>query len=86
MDAYLATNASDAEKQSRMKKEVEYARDTCISFPRTRPVFKIINTSGPRRRILTAVEFGKNLKLYLGKRTGRTDITIDDYRTAVGKM
>ena len=86
VDAYFATNASDDEKQSRMKKEVQYARDTCISFPRTHPVFKIMNTSRPRRLTLTAVEFGEKLKLYLCKRTGRTDITVDDCRTAVGKM
>ena len=37
------------------------------------------------RRFFTAVQFGNNLKQYLGKRSERIKDSLDDYRLAVDK-
>ena len=86
VEQFILTNLSDEDKQKRMKQEVQYARDTYTSFPRTHPVFKIMNTSVVPRRILTALEFGENLKIYLGKRAARTDVYLADYRVGVAQL
>ena len=32
------------------------------------------------------LEFGENLKIYLGKRAARTDVSVADYRVAVAQL
>ena len=86
VERYLTGNDADKIKQQRMRKEVAYARDTSVSFPRSHSVFRIFGTSGSKRKLLTPREFGENLKLYLGKRTGRAFITMDEYRVAVSAL
>ena len=85
IDVYLKSKLTDKEKQQRLRDEVTYARDTSVSIPRASPFFKIFDTSVTPRRLLSAVQFGNNLKLYLGKRSERIKVSIDDYRRAVDK-
>ena len=87
IDSYLSdtTILNDA-KAKRMSREVTYARDTSVSLPRSHTVFRIYNTSVNPRRLLTPQEFGDNLKILLGKRSGRTFITLQEYRKAVANI
>ena len=86
VDTYLAGNDEPTIKSQRMRREVSYARDTSVSFPRSHAVFRIMNTSVKPRRLLTPHEFGENLKIYLGKKEGRNFVTMDDYRQAVADL
>ena len=70
-------------KLNRMKDEVTYARDTCSSLPKSNPIFKIYNTQGRKRTMLTPEEFGNNLKILLGKTQQRHTVTLDDFREAL---
>ena len=86
VDEYLISKKfSDNEKQKRMRDEITYARDTSQSLPRASPFFKIYDTTVTPRRLFTAEQFGNNLKLYLGKRSERLKVSLDDFRLAVDK-
>lgn len=85
--SYLADdNILRDAKAKRMRKEITFARDTSVSLPRAHPVFRIFNTSVKPRKLLSPEEFGANLKALLGKRLGRTYITIEEYRQAVDAL
>ena len=87
VESYLADESIPQDSKSkRMRKEVTFARDTSVSLPRAHSVFRIFNTSVKPRRLLSADEFGDNLKILLGKRLGRTYITLDEYRQAVDSL
>ena len=80
VDAYLGDTTIDIKaKSSRMRDEVTYARDTNTALPRTHPMFKIMNTTVTPRRLLTPHEFGENLKMFFGKKEGRTFVTLQDF-------
>ena len=80
VDEYLISKRfSDNEKQKRMRDEITYARDTSLSLPRASPLFKIYDTTVTPRRLFTAEQFGNNLKLYLGKRSERLKVSLDDF-------
>ena len=87
VDEYLqnADIAVDT-KAKRMRKEVTYARDSCVSLPKTHKMFKIFDTSFKPRRLLTPQQFGENLKILLGKRAGRTYVTIQEFRDAISNI
>lgn len=77
VDAYLSDSSVVNEKKAKlMRGEVTYARDTSVSLPRNHAVFRIFNASVKPRRLLTPSEFVENLKVLLGKRAGRTYITL----------
>ena len=86
VQAYLVDKKiSEKEKLSRMKDEVTYARDTCLSLPKTSPIFKIFkfNTEGKKRTMLTSAEFGNNLKVLLGKTNQKRSVTLQEFRAAL---
>ena len=65
---------TDKEKQTRMKKEIKFARDSSATLPRTDPLFKIqvqVVLNKKKRKDKTAQEFGETLMAYLGKRQDR---------------
>ena len=74
---------SPKDKLSRMKDEVTYARDTCSSLPKSSPIFRIYNTQGRKRTLLTPDEYGRNLKILLGKTQNRHSVTLEDFREAL---
>jgi hypothetical protein len=44
VDSYLASNIREKEKVTRLKTEIQYARDTSLSLNKSSPVFKIRTT------------------------------------------
>lgn len=91
IDEYLSKSETAADQKQRvkikrMRDEVTYARDTSLSLPRANVVFKIFKTESGKRKMLTAEEFGQNLKVLLGKTTDRTCISMDDFRSALHKV
>lgn len=88
IDAYLKDSSiPQKEKQKRMKKEVMYARDSCVSLPHTNSVFKMlqVNSDG-KRKMLSAEEFGKNLKTLFGKANSKQSVTFQDFHDALSKL
>ena len=88
VDACLADGTiEDKVKSSRMRDEVTYAMDTNSALPKAHPVFKIMKTNVTPRRLLTPYEFGENegenLKIFFGKRKGRSFVTLQEYRIAL---
>ena len=56
-------------KQKRLKKEVQFARDSCTTLPKASPLFKVPIVQGnKKRRDKTADEFAVALTVYLGKK------------------
>ena len=61
-----------------MRDEVTYARDISLFLPKYGPVFGDMITKGGRRKVLTPEQFAQNLKLLLGKKNPRNNITFSE--------
>ena len=73
VEIYLADSSiSDSIKQKRLKKEIQFARESSTTLPKVDPIFKIqISQANKKRRDKTAAEFGECLMSYLGKKADR---------------
>ena len=78
VDTYLQSSASDKDKVSRLKMEVQYARDTSLSLERKNPVFNIMikKLGESKQRQMNATEFGENIKILLSKKLTAVDNVI----------
>ena len=76
----LTTDDNLKTKTNRMRDEVTCARDTSSSLPKNNPVFRIMTTEGGRTKLLTPEQFAQNLKVLLGKRNQRNNITLADFQ------
>ena len=84
IDVYFKTTKDNAkEKSQRMRDEVTYARDTSVSLPKASAVFRIFNTDGGKRKMLTPEQFAFNLKTLLGKKNQRSSVTLADFQKAL---
>lgn len=100
VDEYLkdteakASSASKVEKDKllkestkRMKLEMQFARDSSTSLPRSDPIFRIqVSLPNKKRRDKTAHEFGTSLKALLGKRSSKTPITLNRFKESLDKV
>ena len=67
------TSITDKDKQKRMKREMQFARESSITLPKVDPLFKIqVTQPNKKRRDKTAAEFGDSLMSYLGRKAERT--------------
>ena len=75
---------NDKDKQKRMKKEIQFARDSSTTLPKVSPLFKIrINMSDKKQRDKNAQEFRDALKIYLGKKEERIQLNYSESKEAV---
>ena len=74
VEAYINCDAPEKSKQSRMKLEVKFARESSTTLPRVDPLFRIQVGRGlsGRRREKTAQEFAEALAVFLGRKSDRT--------------
>lgn len=89
VDTFLADmgNADVKAKQQRMKREVQYARDTSTLLPKCDPLFKIRKSDVKgRQRDKTADEFGDSLKVFLGKKGDRQTLEYSTFRDSLEKL
>ena len=73
-------NTKDIEKdvQSRLKKEVQYAKYTANKIEKTNSLFKLMNIQENKKRKLKSIqELSENLKIYFGKTSDQNDEQID---------
>ena len=74
-------------KQQRLKREVQFARESSTTLPRCDPVFKIqITLPNKKRRDKTANEFAESLTAYLGNKEARCDVEYDEFKKSVDKL
>ena len=65
----MTKKLTDKDKQKRMKKEIQFARDSSTTLPKVSPIFKIqVTGKDKKRKDKTAAKFGEALKIYLGKK------------------
>ena len=84
IEKYLSDGTiSMKEKRKRMKMEVQYARDTSLSIPKSNPLFRIrtFKQVGKKARDLSAQEFGENLKQVINKKLAACgkEVTVSDF-------
>ena len=69
----LDTDVTEVNKQKRLKKEMQFARESSTTLPRVDPIFKIqVVQATKKRRDKNAMEFAESLMVYLGKKADRT--------------
>ena len=75
---------TDKIKQVRMKKEIQFARESSTTLPSVDPLFKIqVTLPTGKRRDKTYQEFGEALMTFLGK---KSDTNIMDYSIFVSSL
>ena len=74
VETFLAdTSIMDKDKQRRLKKEMQFARESSTTLPKVDSLFKIqVAQINKKRRDKTAREFGESLMVYMGKKADRT--------------
>ena len=81
---YMANDDNDKLKQIRMKKEVQFARDSSTTLPRVDPLFKIqVTMANKKRRDKTALEFAESLMAYLGRKADRKVVEYESFRQSL---
>ena len=81
---YMDTDANPKVKQIRMKKEVQFARDSSTTLPRVDPLFKIqVSMANKKRRDKTALEFAESLMAYMGKKADRKVVEYESFRQSL---
>lgn len=85
---YLAEPAIKEEiKKKRMKMELQFARDSSTTLPKSSLIFRVMvtNPQTKKRRDKTAEEFGESLMFYLGKKVDKKAIDYDKFRDSLEK-
>ena len=80
----MSTESDEEKRRKRMKNEIVYARNSTKSIPAATVLFRIMKNDGNgKRRTLTSEEFAENLKVVLGKKNDKCDVTMDDFKLAL---
>ena len=68
----------------RMKTELQFARESSTTLPKSDPIFKImVVVPNQKRRDKTAEEFGVSLKALYGKRAGKIALSLDKFKQSL---
>ena len=77
---------TDKVKQSRLKLEVQFARESSTTLPSVDPLFKIqVTLPTKKRRDKTAAEFATSLMAYLGKKSDRACMEYTMFKSSLDK-
>lgn len=75
------------EKQSRLKLELRFARESSTTLPQADQVFRVqVTMPNKKRRDKTAEEFGESLMVYLGKKSDKAVIEYQKFKEALDKF
>lgn len=88
VQAYLdRPGLGEKEKQQRMKKELQFARESSTNLPSVDPLFRIqVTLPNNRRRDKTAKEFGDFLMALLGKKAESAAMEYNLFRSSLRKF
>ena len=82
-----SVEVGDKEKQSRLKLELKFARESSTTLPQADQVFRIqVTMPNKKRRDKTANEFGESLMVYLGKKSDKAVIEYKKFKEALEKF
>ena len=77
---------TDREKQIRMKKEIQFARQSSTTLPSNDPIFKIqVSLPTGKRRDKNHQEFGVSLMMFLGKKADSHIMDYNVFRSSLRK-
>ena len=77
----------DKEKQSRLKLELRFARESSTTLPQADQVFRIqVTMPNKKRRDKTVNEFGESLMVYLGKKSDKAVIEYTKFKESLEKF
>ena len=82
VDNFIKEKIPEAEKVKRLYTEVRYARDSALSIPKTSDIFRLKK----QYKNLDSATYASNLKLYLGNVGCRTNVTLEDFSSALDKL
>ena len=72
VENFLKTDIPEKQKQIRMKKEIQFARDSSTTLPKVDHLFKIqVTLPNKKRRDKFATEFAEALMASLGRKADR---------------
>ena len=87
VEEYLKQDIPEKDKQTRMKKEVQFGRESSTTLPRVDPLFKIqVTLPTKKRRDKTAKEFGESLVCYLGRKADRAVMEYQTFQATLGEI
>ena len=82
-----SVEVGDKEKQSRLKLELRFARESSTTLLQADQVFRIqVTMPNKKRRDKTANEFGESLMVYFGKKSNKADIEYKKFKKALKKF
>ena len=81
VDNFLALGLHEKDLVDRLYTEVRYSRDTCLSLPKSSPLFRLMS----KYKKLPSTNYAENLKTYLGRVCSRSDATYEDFQNALQK-
>lgn len=77
----------EKEKQKRMKKELQFARESSTTLPSVDPLFRIqISLPNNRRREKTSREFAESLMAFLGKKGESRTVDYSMFRSSLRRF
>ena len=81
---YMSSNASPKVKQNRLKREMQFARNSSTTLPKVDPLFKIqVTMDNKKRRDKSALEFTESLMAYLGKKAERKVVEYESFKNSL---
>ena len=77
----------EKEKKKRLKKELQFARESSTTLPSTDPLFRIqVTLPNKKRRDKTNMEFVDSLMSFLGKKAESTAMEYNLFKTSLQKF
>ena len=74
-------------KQTRLKMELRFARESSTSLPQSDPIFRIqVTLPTGKKRDKNAKEFGESLMFYLGKKSEKSVIEYSEFKKSLDKF
>ena len=83
---YMDSSLVEGEKQTRLKKELQFARESSTTLPSVDPLFRIqVRLPTGRRRDKTAAEFADSLSAFLGKKADSVALPYIAFKSSLQK-
>ena len=85
---YVGDNdITEKEKKVRMKMELQFARDSSTTLPKTDPLFRVMITLlNKKKRDKTAEEFGEAMMAFLGKQSDQIYMDYTVFQRSLEKL
>ena len=78
---------TEKEKQARLKKDLQFARESSTTLPSVDPLFRIqVTLPNKRRRDKTSTEFGGSLMAFLGKKAKSAAMEYNLFKSSLRKF